>query len=125
MKQWDSKFQNIGILKIKSCNNLNYVSFPDDSSIKSGNICYILGNHADSAQCICHIGNVKFEKYLSNEVFESIVIDVNVNNLRINNLRIDNPVSSMKNDYSDTLSDYDDYIKKTKNKNYCPVCVIL
>lgn len=53
------------------------------------------------------------------------IIDVNVNNLRINNLRIDNPVSSMKNDYSDTLSDYDEYIKKTKNKNYCPVCVIL
>lgn len=73
------KRTDIGILKIKSCNNLNYVSFPDDSSIKSGNICYILGNHADSAQCICHIGNVKFEKYLSNEVFESVVIDVNVN----------------------------------------------
>ena len=54
------------------------------------------------------------------------IIDVNIKNLRINNLLVDIPVSSMKKDYSDTLEDYDDYIKKkTKNKNYCPVCVIL
>lgn len=70
---------DIGILKIKSNNYFNYLSFSKTNDNKSGNVCYILGNHADSAQCICHIGNVKFEKYLSNEVFESIVIDVNVN----------------------------------------------
>lgn len=70
---------DIAVLKIKSNSSFEYLSFSDEYTVKSGNICYILGNHADSAQCICHIGNVKFEKYLSNEVFESIVIDVNVN----------------------------------------------
>ena len=70
---------DIAILKIKSNTLFDYLIFSDEYTVKSGNICYILGNHADSAQCICHIGNVKFEKYLSNEVFESIVIDVNVN----------------------------------------------
>jgi len=73
------KRTDIAILKIKSNNIFNYLSFSDDCKTQSGNVCYILGNHADSAQCICHIGNVKFEKYLSNEVFESVVIDVNVN----------------------------------------------
>ena len=73
------KRTDIAILKIKSNNMFNYLSFAENCKTKSGNVCYILGNHADSAQCICHIGNVKFEKYLSNEVFESVVIDVNVN----------------------------------------------
>ena len=73
------KRTDIAILKIKTNNIFDYLSFSDESKAKSGNMCFILGNHADSAQCICHIGNVKFEKYLSNEVFESIVIDVNVN----------------------------------------------
>lgn len=72
------KRTDIALLKIKSINN-DYLKFNRDYEICSGNICYILGNHADSAQCICHIGNIKFEKYLSNEVFESIVVDVNVN----------------------------------------------
>ena len=54
------------------------------------------------------------------------IIDVNVNNLRINNLRLDNPISSMKKDYSDTLLDYDNYTKNNiKKKIYCPFCVIL
>ena len=71
------KRTDIAILKIKTNNIFDYLSFSDESlKAKSGNVCYILGNHADSAQCICHIGNVKFEKYLSNEVFELSLIHI-------------------------------------------------
>jgi len=73
------KRTDIGILKIKIQYELQCLNFADYTKISSGDVCYILGNHADSAQCICHIGNIKFTKYLSNEVFESIVVDVNVN----------------------------------------------
>jgi len=72
------KRTDIALLKIKAENN-PYLKFNEEENVKSGDKCYILGNHTDSAKCISHIGNVKFDKYLSNEVFESIVVDVNVN----------------------------------------------
>jgi S1-C subfamily serine protease len=72
------KRTDLSILKIK-VSNVKYLTFENDRDAKSGEVCYILGNHTDSAQCICHIGNIKFNKYLSTEVFESIVVDVNVN----------------------------------------------
>ena len=73
------KRTDVAVVKIKANVPFVFLSFSDDCTTQSGTTCYIMGNHADSAQCICHIGHIKFEKYLSNEVFESVVIDVNVN----------------------------------------------
>ena len=69
---------DIAVLKIKPVIEPVILEF-STRQIKSGDKCYILGNHADSVQCICHVGHVKFENYISNEVFESIVVDVNAN----------------------------------------------
>ena len=69
---------DIAVLKIKPILEPIILKF-SNKEIKSGDKCYILGNHADSVQCICHVGHVKFDNYISNDVFESIVVDVNAN----------------------------------------------
>jgi S1-C subfamily serine protease len=69
---------DIAVLKINPVFEPECLKFSTEE-VKSGDECYILGNHADSAKCICHVGHVKFDKYISGHVFESIVVDVNVN----------------------------------------------
>ena len=73
------KRTDIAVLKIKDSGDITSLSFNKKIEIQTGEECYILGNHADSSTCICHIGHIKFPKYIIHEVFESIVVDVNVN----------------------------------------------
>lgn len=72
------KRTDICVLKVSG---LNVVPLQLDinNTAKMSDKCYIIGNNEESSQSMCGVGHIKFSNYISSHVFDSIVIDINVN----------------------------------------------
>ena len=72
------KRTDICVLKISGMHVVP-LQIETEETPKMSDKCYIIGNNEESSQSMCGVGHIKFDNYISSNVFDSIVIDININ----------------------------------------------